>query len=544
VPHQDGFPTRQYSYPRPARLGLAGTEPRQLAPGSVYRFLLGKDSEPRSLEPENIKTEFHDPFAALVLANGKPPPVTLRSLLAALDAHNGDAVGLPAQNSFVVADGGQIPWSPQTATLQRQLRFVITRAKQPGTPAELFISTSRALDSPTTFLQVIGWDPISTAYRFYDRRDGAWVFAGSSWDALIPPTRGKGPFDSHVNGALNMKELKIPWQNWHSEAAGIKDEMLDPADPLRAEKLWTARSPAQELERTFIRPGIVRWMEARFTACMDGGRLTRLPEFMRHILETTTVNLTSSVAENGQLPGLDRFNLPLTFCFNSDGLLNTLGLEPDIRVPEVAASLYRQCLERFQVAVTDGTFRFPGDTHFVFVVPEPAFEDLTVLESLLSASVISRKLAACLLMVDFSNPVFSRRRAGLMKYVAPSAPTGQGDLPEFVAAVERAAAALPPDSPEGEFLTNWRLSDDEWQRAFERRLEEFMANVGAQLNSATAFPDIFRLAESRRREFRRRPLAEFRLTTPVTNLPETAPLLELTADGRVLEKTWQEGGSR
>jgi hypothetical protein len=216
---------------------------------------------------------------------------------------------------------------------------------------------------------VIGWDPVSTAYRFYDRRDGAWIFAGSSWDALVPPTRGKGPFDSHVNGALNMKELKIPWQNWHSEAAGIKDEILDPADPLRSEKLWTARNPAQELERTFIRPGIARWMQARFRACTDEGRLARLPEFMRHVLETTTVNLTSSVAENGQLAGLEHLKLPLTFFFNSDVLLNLLGLEPDIRVPQVDAGLYRECLKKFAVEVTDGTFRFPGDTHFVFVVP-------------------------------------------------------------------------------------------------------------------------------------------------------------------------------
>jgi hypothetical protein len=538
VPHQERFPTRQYTYSRGARLGLAAAAPTQLAAGSVYRFLLGKDVEPFLLAPERVKAEFHDPFAELVLASGEPLPVTARSLLAALDARNNDAAGLPVQNSFVVADGGQIPWSPETAALQRQLRFLITRAKLPGTPADLFISTSAAFDSPTTFLQVIGWDPVLKAYRFYDRRDGAWIFAGSSWDALVPPTRGKGPFDSHVNGALNMKELKMPWQNWHSEAAGIKDEILDPADPLRAEKLWTARSPAQELERTFIRPGIARWMQARFAACINGGRLTRLPEFMRHLLETTTVNLASSVAENGQLATLDRFKLPLTFFFNSDALLNTLGLEPDIAVPEVDAGLYRKCLTEFDVAVTDGNFRFPGDTHFVFVVPEPAFEDLPVLEALLSASVISRKLAACVLMVDFPNPVFSGRRAALMKYVPASAAIGgQSDLPEFVAAMEQAAAALPPESPEAEFLANWRLPDNEWQHAFARRIEEFMANVGARLNSATALPDIFRLAESRRREFRRRPLAEFRLTTPVTNIPESAALLGLTTDGQVRDKT-------
>jgi hypothetical protein len=536
MPDQDRFPTRQYAYPTGARLALAGEAPRQLAPGGVYRFLLGKDSEPLLLNPERVGTEHHDPFAELVLASGNPPPVTLRSLLAALDAHNADPVGLPVQNSFVVADGGQIPWSPVTAALQRQLRLLITRAKLPGTPAELFISTSAAFDSATTFLQVIGWDPVSTAYRFYDRRDGAWIFAGSSWDALVPPTRGKGPFDSHVNGALNMKELKIPWQNWHSEAAGIKDEILDPADPLRTERLWTARSPAQELERTFIRPGIARWMQARFRACTDEGRLARLPEFMRHVLETTTVNLTSSVAENGQLAGLEHLKLPLTFFFNSDVLLNLLGLEPDIRVPQVDAGLYRECLKKFAVEVTDGTFRFPGDTHFVFVVPEPAFEDLAVLESLIFSAVISRKLAACLLMVDFPNPVFSRRRAALMKYVPASAATGQGDLAEFVAAVERASAELPAGSPEAEFLANWRLPNNEWQRAFEKRIEEFMATVGERLSSAAAFPDIFRLAESRRREFRRRPLAEFRLTTPATNIPESAALLELSADGRVIEK--------
>ena len=51
------------------------------------------------------------------------------------------------------------------------------------------------------------------------------------------------------------------------------------------------------------------------------------------------------------------------------------------------------------------------------------------------------------------------------------------------------------------------------------------------------FSKIFELAESRRREFRRRPLAEFRLTTPVTNIPDAAPLLEMDAAGIVRPKS-------
>jgi hypothetical protein len=62
-----------------------------------------------------------------------------------------------------------------------------------------------------------------------------------------------------------------------------------------------------------------------------------LPEFMRHVLETTTVNLTSSVAENGQLAGLDHFTLPLTFFFNSDALLNTVGLQDQGRLEQFCA---------------------------------------------------------------------------------------------------------------------------------------------------------------------------------------------------------------
>ena len=49
-------------------------------------------------------------------------------------------------------------------------------------------------------------------------------------------------------------------------------------------------------------------------------------------------------------------------------------------------------------------------------------------------------------------------------------------------------------------------------------------------------PDVvdgwFRLMEHRRRRFRRRPLAEFSLTTPRTNIPEDAPPLRMTPQGR------------
>jgi hypothetical protein len=229
--------------------------------------------------------------------------------------------------------------------------------------------------------------------------------------------------------------------------------------------------------------------------------------------------------------------LPLTFFLASDALLDVLGLSPNISVPQVKAEIYQEMLTRYEVRVSDGAFVFPGDTHFVFVVPEPAFEDLVVLQGLLQLGVLSPKFAAALLMVDFSNPVFSSRRAALMRFVPSSTLVQSADFSQtFVSAVRQSANASTAASPENEFLANWSLGENVWQKEFERRIEEYLAALSSRFATSDEFSSLFELAESRRREFRRRPLAEFRLTTPMTNIPEESPFLELTPQGKVRPK--------
>ena len=529
------FPTRQYAYVRGAPGVADATAPPAvvLESRAVYRFVMGRDDVPRKLTPGEVGATLHDPFARLVLGAGAAPQTTIE-LIRLLS----DAGGLPQQRVFLVADGGQIPWSPQTSQIKRAFRFLLTRGPMSQQPI-LFVSTTPPFDSPDAFLQVIGWDEVAGAYQFYDRRQGAWVWAGSSWDALAEVSRGRGPFDSHVNGALNMKELKNPWVHWHSMAAGIRDEVLAADDPLRADPLWAQREGAERLEAEVVRPGIERWTEARIRACFEGDRLTRLPELMRQVLETSTVNLVASPVESRTLaPGV-QVRLPLTFFVNSDALVDDLGLNPGLaEVPTVDGATYLYCLRTYEVAITDGTHRFVGDTHFAFVVPEPAFEDLLVLRQLRAARVMPNKLAASLLMVDFPNPVFSPRRAALLRHVPVSATVGAGsDFPDrFVAAVEAAAADLPPEAPEHELLANWRLPEADWRATFEGRLSALFAAIATRLADGPSFAPLFELAESRRREFRKRPLAEFRLTVPVTNIPDDAPLLELGLDGSVRRK--------
>jgi hypothetical protein len=527
------FPSRQYPHGSARHAGLVDAP--GLERGRTYRFVLGRDPSPQPIEAGGA-AQPGDPFATLVLFAGGALPSSLRALQKDLNGLDGNP--LPVERSFVVADGGQIPWTPDNDSLRRNFRLVVTRHRAAGQQPDVLISASTNFDSDTAFLQVIGWDESEGAYQFYDRRDGSWIWAGSSWDALAPGSRGHGPFDSHVNGALNMKELKRPWVHWHSPAARILDSVLAPDDPLRGEPLWVNRSQADEFERAVARPGVQRWTSARMTRCARGGTLTRLPEFMRQVLETSTVNLASSPTSFPALAAASKIQLPLTFFFNSDALIDVLDLDPAVTVPEVDAAVYRETLGQFAVGITDGQFRFDGDTHFVFVVPEPAYEDVHVLQRLLDGGVLSRKLAACLLMVDFCNPVFSPVRSALMRHVPAeaslAAPRAFDDV--FIGAVRATDEAGTGGPAEAELLANWDLPDQVWQSAFEDRIRNFLGTVVGGLQAPATFARVFALAESRRREFRKRPLAEFRLTTPITNIPEDAPLLEFAEDGTVREK--------
>ena len=76
-----------------------------------------------------------------------------------------------------------------------------------------------------------------------------------------------------------------------------------------------------------------------------------------------------------------------------------------------------------------------------------------------------------------------------------------------------------------------------WKPEFESRITAYFEKLAETAATGSGFDGWVRLAESRRREFRGRRLAEFRLTTPTTNIPDSAPLLEMTIEGGVIEKS-------
>jgi len=531
------FPTRQFPYSRGGpSLQLSASDPFEgIAQDAFVRFVLGRDEEdPSVIDTPRILDHVNDPFATIVLAAGHRPQ-TLGELLDVLDKAGGpDAV--PGQRIYRIADGGQIPWSEATASIERNLRVVVTRHRHDQ--AELFISTAPPFSS-SIFLQVFAWDPKLRAYNFYERRRRIWSWAGSSWDALEVETRGRGPFDSHVNGGPVMKELKVPWMHWHSQAAQIRDDILAPDDPLRGDAFYHSEPPTglrggEDLE-PIVKAGIARWTAARFEGRVQGRRLVRACEFLRQVLTTTTVNLTTSGEQSAQLEDGDIVRLPATFFVNTDALIDTLGLPVALPKLKAAANLYLGCLSRYAVQLQDRENRLDQDSFFAFAVPEPSFEDIAVLRELLTREVLSRRLALCWLMVDFSNPIFSSRRDALLAYCPDEIELdGGGTLEsEFADAVRSSAAAKIAGSPEAEFLDWWERAPDRLEAQAAEAVETYWAALGRAIATDDGFDGIFRLAEFRRRQFKDRPIAEFGLTLPVATAIESIDPLRMRADGTI-----------
>ncbi|CAL9338788.1 hypothetical protein [Streptomyces sp. Tu 3180] len=501
-----------------------GADPSALKAGRLYRRVSGRDDRARPVGPEEL-AGLGDPMAAEFFHRDRFP-MTVRELLSGLPE-----AAAASRRVYLVGEAGQI--APDASPgLHRDMRFAITAAVRAGQP-DLLISTQAGGDQVTAFLQVAAWDPGAKVFNFYMRVGPAWVWAGNSWDALEPDSRGKGCFDSHVNGSVVMKELRIPWINWQSERATIR---LADDDPLRRDPLYQEVTGAQKLELT-VRSLVTRWTAARLAGVTANGVVEHPDRLLRHLFTTTTVNLACTDRQSSVVtPESADLVLPMGFWLNQDVLLDDLGLVTRAAPPTAPAARYCASLTRFgfrmEERAEDGSvvFHRPGDTFFAFVVPEAAHEDNEVVRQMIRHGLLSAKFAACVLMVDFPNPVFSPPRAHLMRY-APTAATEPSALCDRTAlAITDAARTLPADSPEGLFAAHWRVPDDAWQAVFGQRVDAYLRKAAARARTEDGFDDYVRLAESRRRRFRAMRLNEFQLTLPVTGIPADAPPLTMRED--------------
>lgn len=502
-------------------------------PKALHRFVVGADPAPRRMSPAEVRA-LGDPFASLLIARGKLP-ISGEQVLAMLKAAVPKNDPLREQHSFVLGEGSQIA-AARPGSVDPTIRFVVTLGRGPDGP-DVFLSAADPRQSGG--IEVMAWDRKAGGFNFY-RSTGnraMWMFAGNSRDALRDSSRGKGPFESHPSGSLLMKELKSPWINWHSPDANIAETVFAANDPRRKHEWFVRKEPGGGLTFEFeaARPAMTRWAKARFAALGGKARtVTRPRHIMEQILDTPTVNLSTTHIESRALTPASQLDLPPTFFVDSEALSEVLGL----RFPPpftVSGKIYAKCLSKFDVRLEDGEgFSQKGDTHFCFLVTERAFEDQLALREALKVGLITKRLAACLLMVDPWNPVFSKRRRALLRHVPATTAIAKGKSrfsADLVSAILRAADRGPAGTPEAEFANRWKVGPG-FAGEFNRFLGRYYAAVARQLRKQAGFEGYFKLAEERRQEFRATmPIAEFPLLLPRTNI--TASGRRMRADGTV-----------
>lgn len=473
----------------------------------LFSTVIGIDTEPRPMDSSEING-LGDAFTKRFLLKGIVP-LTLRDLLEGIDALDGDEV-LPDRRVFLVAEGGRHRLSNPAFPLNARLVFTWSPA---FSRPVLFLSTVPSLDDQTALLQLVAWSESDTTFHFFERREGRWTWAGNSMTAFDDRARGKGPFDSHINGGLVMKELKAPWAHWHSQSSSIPFELLDGTD-FGKHPAMSAIDGAELLEN-LVKAGVRHWTRSRIAKRTQNNQIALPRELAQHLTHATSANLVGATVSYPPPQG-EEFTLPASFFLDVDTfravdkrLGVTTSILPTIAI-EVSPEDYLGAIGELDIGVVaaNGT-RVPGDTTFCFVVPERAFEDVTVVDRMLRDELLSARLALCILMVDFSNPVRSPQREALLRHfpqaqVALSAATL--DAP-FLASVQANAGAPIED----EFLSYWNDPDIVGRARSE--LASFSGAVSQLASTSPGVVEIVRLAEARRNLFRKRKLNEFSSTT-------------------------------
>jgi len=512
--------------------------------GKTHRLVLGIDSEPagRQMTQEEID-QLQDPFAQIVLSMDRPS-LSLRSLLAQFDLYNDTDIGLPEQNVFMIAEGGLIDWNDDTSDLDRGLRVVVTRSTQNDT--RIMISTTYPFEEEGdgAFLQVIGWDDSFGVFNYYERRVGRWFWAGNSWHALNEPTRGRGPFDSHINGSVVMKELRDPWIHWHSQAQSIPFESFGPDNPLRYDTLLQNRSNAENLELSVIVPLIERWTNRRLDKQLSkGNKITGVIHLMRQILSSTSFNLVSSQQPSSLINNDSLVPIPTELFIDKEGLFDTLDILPDIGVIKFSGENYKEIMHKYNVSLKDKSQQFQkqGDAFFPFITPCRAFEDTVILREMISRELISEQFAAVMLMIDFPNPIGSIKRASLMKYVPDVVDMNLNNPYPIQQAILKSIDAslnlLPASDIAFQVIEDMKLTD--WREVFSLRITDYLRNVQLKAGTLSGLDDYFQLIESRRRLFKKKPLSEFDLTLPSSSISTSVKRFTMHENGNISEITSQ-----
>lgn len=336
-------------------------------------------------------------------------------------------------------------------------------------------------------VEAIAWDPDKQFFNFYELTQGAWVYRGDSKSILDDVERLHRQRNAsarefkevlrcsgcHINGGLLQKELAPPHNDWF-----VQDHQLPPGK---------------------LKPD--SFVQGRLADMKDAGELTKLVVESAHRLADSE-GYRKVLAARSMQEQLRPLFCPMELNIESDSAPFAKP-EPTLHIPSaffvdrrLATAEITIRRQDYLAARAELKSSLPGgsgpDADHGWLTPVKAQSDIVAIDSLIERGIVSKEFAVAVLAVDFTNPVFSATRCGLLKLVPDK---GGAD---FVAGFQDALRGARVAGA-AELLQN--LSDPARIPAFhEKQALAYLSLCRQRMTEPGAVLDWFRLLAQRRVE--------------------------------------------
>ncbi|MBK8235688.1 MAG: hypothetical protein IPK74_09050 [Deltaproteobacteria bacterium] len=432
-----------------------------------------------------------DPIAAFLIKGARGCAADYREMVAMLAAV--DPEGCEPGRELItrfVSDDARIDPNPDN------YRTVTSRACGSRPPHALLFTLLAVKPGEDlgrrTFIEMQALDRRTGLYDYWVFSSGRFEFKG---DSLAAAAGTSNCGRCHRDGGVLMKELDDPWLHWESSG-----KPLPGVDALFAAHgaMLGQRGDGRELE-ALVRVGNDAIIAARIDAqTKPTGKLATL---LRPLFCSEQINLDAAgTTIDGPVSAIP-----------ADALLDPLwGMTTGVTIESTA----------YDAAVKAAGQVVPGvsgrvDTEFKFAFPERAGFDVAYVRALIDRGIIDEAFALDVLAVDFTRPLFSDARCGLLAFAPTSGDATPTRLREgFVTALQAAAPAA--GTPAAELLAN--LGDTDDSGSHRTRVAAFAAACDARDDRAFV-DDVLRVTQLSRELLR--------TTTSLIEHPEQLPRTEL-----------------
>lgn len=471
-----------------------------------------------------------DPFALKVLRQGDDCPAGFDEVMAKL--RETDADGCESEtsgiNSFVVSESAQLK---KKAT---DYRVVVNRKCKDVDPADaektktrpahgllfsLFGVSPSTKESPTPLpqtVEVMSFDEARGVFNFYEvSASGEIEFFGDSHDYLrfnngletAPGAVGRCA-GCHVGGGMVMKELDTPWVHWegHEDTPGAAD-LVKSHTSLGSKSSGSSMESITKAGNRAFNPSRLQLLRAEGTA----------RDVLRPVFCPVEVNLDNGAAFRSTKDvtlGKDFFFDP-----NFKGGFGGPSLKLSDAIYTAALEKAGQSMRDRSGEVTDAEGNVERDTIFRFTFVERAHIDNDYVEHLISQALIDDETVSDIMAVEFTRPVFSDARCGLLEHVP--ALTGMDLTAEAIKAglIESLEGVEEPSAAEAALLNNL-TSEEATRSSHEKAADAFLEACKARPEAEFA-DDVLKVNAARRNRATQQEfhgVFEFALTLPQDDL--------------------------